>query len=149
MAQSFDASHKAYESGDGAGAKHLSEEGKRHKAEMERLNQEASDWIYRRAYLLLCTRRFDEVLIWDMRDRVGVENNTDSAPDEVDLHGLYVAEAIRRTEEAIQQAQAAGKDHLDLIVGKVCISPPSPLARTNVFFVLVARASTPPPTPPK
>ena len=53
MAQSFDASHKAYESGDGAGAKHLSEEGKRHKAEMERLNQEASDWIYRRAYPLL------------------------------------------------------------------------------------------------
>lgn len=47
------------------------------------------------------------------------ENNTDSAADEVDLHGLYVAEAISRTEAAIQKAQSQGKDHLDIIVGKV------------------------------
>ncbi len=44
----------------------------------------------------------------------------DSAPDEVDLHGLYVHEAVERTEEAIQRAQVAGKDHLNVIVGKAC-----------------------------
>lgn len=48
MAHCFDQSHQAYEGGDGARAKQLSEEGKRHKAEMERLNKEASDWIYYR-----------------------------------------------------------------------------------------------------
>jgi hypothetical protein len=46
MGQCFEESKRAYSSGDGARAKQLSEEGKRHKAEMERLNREASDWIY-------------------------------------------------------------------------------------------------------
>jgi hypothetical protein len=50
MAKAFDASHAAYGGGNGAGAKHLSDEGKRHKAEMERLNKEASDWIFQRTY---------------------------------------------------------------------------------------------------
>lgn len=50
MAKAFEASRRAYENGDGAGAKNLSNEGKRHKAEMERLNQEASDWIFQRTY---------------------------------------------------------------------------------------------------
>jgi hypothetical protein len=52
MAQCFDESHRAYESGDGAGAHRLSEQGKQHKAEMERLNKEASDWIYTRTHVL-------------------------------------------------------------------------------------------------
>lgn len=46
MARAFDESQKAYKGGDGARAKQLSEEGKRHKAEMERLNRQAADWIY-------------------------------------------------------------------------------------------------------
>ena len=46
MAQCFERSHQAYASGDGARAKELSNEGKRHKQEMERLNKEASEWIY-------------------------------------------------------------------------------------------------------
>jgi len=98
MAHCFDESHRAYEKGDHARAKELSNEGKRHEAEMKRLDKEASDWIF-------------------------YQNNTDSAPDEVDLHGLHVAEAIERTEKAIQQAQSAGKDHLDIIVGKGLHSP--------------------------
>ncbi|PWN42818.1 DUF1771-domain-containing protein [Ceraceosorus guamensis] len=93
MAKCFDASHKAYSSGDGARAKELSNEGKMHKERMEQLNQEASDWIYK-------------------------ANNEDSGPDEVDLHGLYTAEAIKRTEQAVQQAQQAGKPELRIIVGK-------------------------------
>lgn len=47
MARCFEESHQAYEGGDGARAKELSNEGKRHKAEMERLNDEASAWIFR------------------------------------------------------------------------------------------------------
>ena len=46
MGRAFEESKRAYESGDGARAKQLSEEGKRHKAEMENLNRQASDWIY-------------------------------------------------------------------------------------------------------
>jgi len=93
MARAFDDSQKAYQGGDGARAKQLSEEGKRHKAEMEKLNREASDWIY-------------------------YANNTDSAPNEVDLHGLYVKEAIERTEQAIQTAQQRGDPNIHVIVGK-------------------------------
>lgn len=93
MAKAFDASHRAYESGDGAGAKNLSNEGKRHKAEMERLNQEASNWIHQQV-------------------------NLDSAPDELDLHGLYVKEAIAKTESAVQAAQNRGDSQIRIIVGK-------------------------------
>ncbi|KAG8681763.1 hypothetical protein FRC08_015410 [Ceratobasidium sp. 394] len=93
MAKAFNASHVAYETGDGAEAKRLSDEGKRHKAEMERLDKEASDWI------------FEQV-------------NMDSAPDKLDLHGLYVKEAIAKTESAIQAAQRRGDSQIKIIVGK-------------------------------
>lgn len=46
MGRAFEESKRAYEGGDGARAKQLSEEGKRHKAEMEDLNRQACDWIY-------------------------------------------------------------------------------------------------------
>ncbi|KAI9068060.1 DUF1771-domain-containing protein [Trametes sanguinea] len=74
MARCFDEAHRAYESGDGARAKELSNKGKAAQQEMERLNEQAAEWIFR-------------------------ENNTDSGPGEVDLHGLYVKEAIRFTDK--------------------------------------------------
>lgn len=46
MARCFDESQEGYKRGDGARAKELSNQGKEHKAKMERLNKEASDWIY-------------------------------------------------------------------------------------------------------
>ena len=46
MAKAFEESHQAYAGGDGALAKELSNKGKKHQAEMERLNREASEWIY-------------------------------------------------------------------------------------------------------
>ena len=46
MARNFDEAHRAYEGGDGARAKELSNQGKAHKAEMERLNAQASEWIF-------------------------------------------------------------------------------------------------------
>ncbi|KAF8325154.1 uncharacterized protein EI90DRAFT_3073118 [Cantharellus anzutake] len=93
MAHCFDQSHRAYEEGDHVRAKELSNEGESHKTQMVRLNKEAEDWIF-------------------------YQNNTDSAPDEIDLHGLYVHEAVERTEQAIQRARTEGKDHLNIIVGK-------------------------------
>lgn len=46
MASCFERSHEAYQRGDGAQAKELSNEGKAHQREMERLNKEASEWIF-------------------------------------------------------------------------------------------------------
>lgn len=46
------------------------------------------------------------------------ENNKDSPPGTIDLHGLYVKEAIERTEAAINQAQGKGQDEMRVIVGK-------------------------------
>jgi len=93
MARTFEQSHAAYARKDGAGAKELSNEGKAHQREMERLNAEASAWIFR-------------------------ENNLDSEPGEVDLHGLYVKEAIAHTDQSIAEARARGDKEIRLIVGK-------------------------------
>jgi len=48
----------------------------------------------------------------------GTENNKHSPPGTIDLHGLYVKEAIERTEAAIANAQRQGTDELRVIVGK-------------------------------
>ncbi|KAH7888650.1 hypothetical protein F5I97DRAFT_730732 [Phlebopus sp. FC_14] len=93
MVQCFQQSHEAYERRDGAHAKVLSEQGKRLKQTMEKLNAEASAWIYR-------------------------ENNLDVQPGEVDLHDLYVKEAISYSERAIQEARGRGDTEIRLIVGK-------------------------------
>ena len=50
MARAFEQSHTAYARKDGAAAKELSNEGKAHQREMERLNAEASAWIFRGEY---------------------------------------------------------------------------------------------------
>ncbi|KAH9176606.1 hypothetical protein EDB89DRAFT_1938924 [Lactarius sanguifluus] len=89
MARAFEESHAAYGRGDGGAAKELSNQGKTHQREMERLNAEASAWIFR-------------------GDR----------PGEVDLHGLYVKEAIAYTDQSISEAQARGDKEVRLIVGK-------------------------------
>jgi hypothetical protein len=47
MGRAFEESHAAYARGDGAAAKELSNQGKAHQKEMERLNAEASAWIFR------------------------------------------------------------------------------------------------------
>ncbi|KAJ7925211.1 hypothetical protein B0H13DRAFT_1975496 [Mycena leptocephala] len=93
MAKCFAESHEAYGRGDGAGAKQLSNEGKEHQRKMIALNKEASDWIF-------------------------IENNKDSKPGEIDLHGLFVKEAIEHTDRALEEAKQRGDSQLHLIVGK-------------------------------
>lgn len=77
MGQAFDAASEAYKSGDGARAKELSNEGKAHQRRKEELNDQAADWIF-------------------------AENNRSQPRGSIDLHGLYVEEAIERTERAVQ-----------------------------------------------
>jgi DNA-nicking Smr family endonuclease len=91
----FDRAHQAYESGDGAAAHQLSEEGKSHAAKMEQYNRQARDYIFR-------------------------ANNTDGRVDgdTIDLHGLFVEEAEDVLEERIKAAKARGETHLHVIVGK-------------------------------
>jgi len=98
MARCFEESHAAYARGDGARAKELSNEGKAHQREMERLNAQASEWIF-------------------------TENNKSCTPGEVDLHGLYVKEAIMFADRVIQDAKQRGDPELRLIVGKGLHSP--------------------------
>lgn len=91
----FDRAHQAYERGDGAGAKELSNEGKKHAVKMEDYNKQASDFIFR-------------------------ENNaTGRVPDDtIDLHGQFVEEAEDILEKRIRYAQEQGQTHLHVIVGK-------------------------------
>ncbi|CAK7202414.1 hypothetical protein SEUCBS139899_005137 [Sporothrix eucalyptigena] len=91
----MDRSHKAYQQGDGAGAKALSEEGKKHAAAMDRYNRQASDYIFR-------------------------ENNAVNrvAADTIDLHGQFVEEAERILTDRIRAAQSNGQTHLHVIVGR-------------------------------
>ncbi|KIJ04681.1 hypothetical protein PAXINDRAFT_104065 [Paxillus involutus ATCC 200175] len=93
MSQCYKQSQEAYERRDRARAKELSEQGKRHAGVMERLNAKASAIVFR-------------------------ENNLDKDPDEVDLHGLFVKEAITYTEKAIQDARRRGDSEIRLIVGQ-------------------------------
>ncbi|SJL14352.1 uncharacterized protein ARMOST_17808 [Armillaria ostoyae] len=93
MARCFSESHEAYNRGDRAAAKDLSNQGKNHKQKMEQLHKEASKWIY-------------------------LENNRDRKPGEIDLHGLYVKEAIAYTDTALAEAKLRGDSEIRLIVGK-------------------------------
>ncbi|KAG2146399.1 DUF1771-domain-containing protein [Suillus bovinus] len=93
MAKCFQQSHEAYSRREGALAKELSEKGKKHERAMEALNAEASAWIFR-------------------------ENNLDSKPGELDLHGLYVKEAITYSDKAIKEARQRRDSQIRLIVGK-------------------------------
>ena len=91
----FSKSHDAYARGDGAGAKHFSEEGKRHGVQMEAFNRQASELIFR-------------------------ENNAPGrvADNEIDLHGQFVEEAEDILEQRIRAGQQRGESVLHVIVGK-------------------------------
>ncbi|KAL7626592.1 hypothetical protein AAE478_003364 [Parahypoxylon ruwenzoriense] len=91
----FDRSHQAYERGDRAEAKELSNEGKRHAAKMDEYNQQASEYIFR------------------------ANNAPGRVPeDAIDLHGQFVQEAKDILERRIRYAQEHGQAHLHVIVGK-------------------------------
>lgn len=88
-------SQQAYQSGDGAEAKELSNQGKRHAAKADEYNKQASEFIFR-------------------------ENNAVGKvdADTIDLHGQFVEEAEEILEQRIRYAQQSGQSHLHVIVGK-------------------------------
>ena len=77
MHQCFDGASRAHQTGDGARAKQLSTEGHQHEAQRDQLNKQAADWIFQ-------------------------ANNRVQPQGTIDLHGLYVQEAIDRTEDAVR-----------------------------------------------
>ncbi|EED21543.1 Smr domain protein [Talaromyces stipitatus ATCC 10500] len=91
----FERSKQAYEDGDGARAKQLSEEGKEHGRRMQEYNKQASEFIFR-------------------------ENNASGRvpEDTIDLHGQFVEEAEDILEERIKYARQHGQTHLHVIVGR-------------------------------
>ncbi|KAJ5490860.1 hypothetical protein N7539_002427 [Penicillium diatomitis] len=97
----FQRSKEAYNNGDGARAKELSEQGKAHGRKMEEYNKQASEFIFR-------------------------ENNANGRveADTIDLHGQFVEEAEEILEERIRYAKAHGQDHLHVYVLRMAILPP-------------------------
>lgn len=86
-------SQQAFKSGDKLRAKQLSDELKRALADAENFNRQAAEYVFR-------------------------ENNTDSAEDEIDLHGLYVKEAEWILQRRITECVRTNQSHLKVIVGK-------------------------------
>lgn len=90
------------------------------------LNKEASDWIFigqsgspvLGSMLMNSSRQkitryaFDQLF-----GRLFSAPPQDSKPGEIDLHGLYVKEAIEHTDRALQEAKQKGDSELHLIVG--------------------------------
>ncbi|KAK9461059.1 uncharacterized protein V1516DRAFT_695778 [Lipomyces oligophaga] len=86
-------SQDAYHSGDGAGAKEFSNRAKEHDRLMDQYNAQAAAFVFR-------------------------ANNADSDADEIDLHGLFVNEAVEYLKERINSSMQRNEDHLEVIVGK-------------------------------
>ncbi|KAI0541505.1 DUF1771-domain-containing protein [Xylaria digitata] len=91
--------HEAYENGDGASAKQLSNEGKAHAARADELDRKASEMIFK-------------------INNPNTEGDTGDTGDTIDLHGQFVDEAVNRLADRIQKDQKKGQAHLHVIVGK-------------------------------
>lgn len=88
-------SQEAYQNGDGARAKQLSDQAKAHGHKVDDYNRQASEYIFR-------------------------ENNAAGrvSDDTIDLHGQFVEEAEDILRTRIRAAQQQGQTHLHVIVGK-------------------------------
>lgn len=106
----WEASQAAYKQGDGRQAKIWSDERKRCKGEVDRLNAEASEFIFKRSSLPPGAVRNSDIVVY--------AGNNDPLPlNRIDLHGLYVRDAQRYAERAILQARQRGDPKVYLIVG--------------------------------
>ncbi|KAG2148596.1 hypothetical protein BD769DRAFT_576855 [Suillus cothurnatus] len=115
MEECFKQSREAFARNEKALAKQLSLKGEAHKANMVRLDKEASTKIFR-------------------------ENNQGHMSDRVDLHGLFVSEAKVYFSNAVRRAQNSGESLLYVIVGEITpktISPGSNLQSKNMGKVWV------------
>ncbi|KAJ3032968.1 hypothetical protein HDV00_006877 [Rhizophlyctis rosea] len=90
--EAYSQSQAAYRSNRKAEAKTLSEKGKRLDAEMKSLNAQAAEEIFQ-------------------------HHNKGRGLDEIDLHGLYVEEALRYVEAHIKKCRSAGVGRTRVITG--------------------------------
>ncbi|EPS43770.1 hypothetical protein H072_2242 [Dactylellina haptotyla CBS 200.50] len=86
-------SREAYQNGDGGRAHDLSQEAKKHEANADAYNKQASEYIFR-------------------------VNNANQEEDTIDLHGLFVEEAEEILETRINAAKRQHSRGLHVIVGK-------------------------------
>ncbi|CAI4052891.1 hypothetical protein SKDZ_16G0780 [Saccharomyces kudriavzevii ZP591] len=86
-------SQTAYQQGDKKSAHDLSEKSKAQLKIAEDLNMQAAEYVF-------------------------VENNADSSSNEIDLHGLYVKEALFILQKRIKFATDHNESQLNVIVGK-------------------------------
>ncbi|KAF3160099.1 hypothetical protein TWF225_007950 [Orbilia oligospora] len=86
-------SREAYQNGDGALAKELSNQAKRHEATADNYNKQAAEYIFR-------------------------VNNANQEEDTIDLHGLFVEEAEEILATRIEAARRQHAKGLHVIVGK-------------------------------
>ncbi|KAF7347579.1 DUF1771-domain-containing protein [Mycena venus] len=93
MSEAFDQSQIKHRMGFHTQAQQLSLEGKEHRKTMERLNQTASEMIFR-------------------------EKNKNRKPNEFDLHGLYVKEAELKVREIISAEERGDCSSIRFIVGQ-------------------------------
>ncbi|KAJ8483029.1 hypothetical protein ONZ45_g14748 [Pleurotus djamor] len=107
MSRCFDESQQARARGEPTRAEELLNDGKEHKAKMHKLNRLASDLVFE-------------------------ENNKDNNPNRIDLHGLYVDEAIAHTDRAIKHAKQRGDSSVRLIVGKGLHSTTGPKVKPAI-----------------
>ncbi|KAF9026250.1 hypothetical protein CPC16_000509 [Podila verticillata] len=91
--QCFEQSRAAYQAGNGAKAKELSNQGKEYGKEMDRYNKMARDMIFK-------------------------ANNSHRPPHELDLHGLKVSEALETTRERLTVFVKNKERSLVIIVGQ-------------------------------
>ena len=69
-----------------------------------------------------------------------VENNKDSQPGEIDLHGLYVKEAITYTDRSIQEARSRGDSEIHFIVGMASlVTGHKPLDVDTLYLSLLGK----------
>lgn len=86
-------SQAAFKNGDGAKAHQLSEKAKVKQKLAEQYNFEAAEYVF-------------------------VQNNADSGSNEIDLHGLYVKEALWILKKRVMNGIRTNEPHLRVIVGK-------------------------------
>ena len=129
MVQYKQQSQEAYKRHDHVSARALSNEAKRHELEMERLDAEASAAIFKgKPDPYFC---IGNELISTLRKQPGKVSGRDVAPllhsyqdrvvCEIDLHGLYVKEAIAYSQKAVADARQRGDSGIRLIVG-MCVA---------------------------
>jgi hypothetical protein len=130
MEECFKKSREAFARNERRLAKELSLEGEAHKYNMVRLDKEASTKIFQGKRLMdgacrirqltssLIQRIIKFVVVLKKHAAVRRFSQRHAGSNTIDLHGLYVLEAKRYFDEAVQKVRDSGISTLSVIVGE-------------------------------